>query len=169
MIRYRILVPALAVASAMFSGGAVAVAPADKAPAFAAPLIGSSGQLDTRALAGKVYYIDFWASWCGPCRASFPMLDKLYARHREQGFVVVGVNQDERLDDAQRFIDRIPVNFPLIADADHRIAESYKVSGMPSGILVDRSGVVRHVMRGFRGGEEEHLAGLIARLVGEAP
>ena len=167
MIRERILFTALAVVLAALSGGAAAVAPADKAPAFAAPLIGKSGQLDTRALSGKVYYIDFWASLCGPCRASFPMLDKLYAQHREQGFVVVGINQDDRLDDAQRFLERIPVNFPLIADADHRIAESYKVSGMPSGILVDRKGVVRHVVRGFRGGEEVHLAKLVTALIEE--
>lgn len=148
---------------------ALAVTPADRAPPFSAPLIGKSGQLDTRDLSGKVYYVDFWASWCAPCRASFPALDKLYVRHRERGFVVVGVNQDDTPDDARRFLERIPVSFPLIVDSDHRIARAYAVSGMPSGILVDRQGVVRHVVRGFRGGEEALLATLVAQLVGEAP
>lgn len=117
---------------------------------------------------GKVVYLDFWASWCGPCRQSFPALDRLYGQYRETGLVVVGVNQDDQAGDADRFLARTPASFPLIRDKDHRIAEAYAVAGMPSAVLIDRKGVVRYIHRGFRAGDEQALEDWIKRLLGES-
>jgi peroxiredoxin len=98
---------------------------------------------------GKVVYVDFWASWCVPCRLSMPALDALYRRNRERGFAVVGVNKDVSTADAQRFLTRVPVSFPLASDSGDVVARAFGVKAMPSGYLVDRKGVVRKVHRGF--------------------
>jgi peroxiredoxin len=101
------------------------------------------------ATRGKVVYVDFWASWCVPCRLSMPALDDLYGRKGQRGFVVVGVNKDVAAGDARRFLDRVPVHFPLVSDADDAIARAFAVKAMPSGYLIDRKGTIRHVHRGF--------------------
>lgn len=166
--------PLLTLAGALFSLAlhvtpASALMPAAHAPALSGPYLNKTGQLDGAELKGKVVYVDFWASWCGPCRASFPALDQLYGQHKDKGFVVVGINQDDRLEDARGFMARLPVGFPLIADPEHRLAEAFEVKGMPSAILVDRKGVVRHVHRGFRAGDEKEIAAHIEKLLGEQP
>jgi thiol-disulfide isomerase/thioredoxin len=148
---------------------AQAVAPASSAPALAGPYLNQPGRLSSQELKGKVVYVDFWASWCGPCRASFPVLDKLYGQHKDKGFVVLGINQDDRPEDAQAFLARIPVAFPLIVDSEHRLAADFEVKGMPSAILVDRKGIVRHVHRGFRSGDEKEIAALVEQLLAEQP
>jgi len=94
-------------------------------------------------------YVDFWASWCAPCRVSFPMLDALYRENGSRGFVVVGVNKDVSIDDAQKFLKKVPVTFTLVGDAKDAAAKAFDVKTMPSGYLVDRKGVVRKVHRGF--------------------
>lgn len=101
------------------------------------------------SLRGKVVYVDFWASWCAPCRVSFPVLDTLYRDNQSRGFVVVGVNKDMSLDDARKFLKKVPATFPLVADPKDATAKAFDVQAMPSGYLVDRKGVVRKVHRGF--------------------
>jgi cytochrome c biogenesis protein CcmG, thiol:disulfide interchange protein DsbE len=101
------------------------------------------------AQSGRVVYVDFWASWCVPCRKSMPALEALYRKHGAAGFAVVGVNKDVNDDDSRRFLERVPVTFTLVKDADDRIARSFRVKAMPSGYLVDRRGIVRRVHRGF--------------------
>jgi peroxiredoxin len=101
------------------------------------------------SLRGQVVYVDFWASWCVPCRLSMPALESFQRRFGARGFVVVGVNKDVALADARRFSARVAVTFPLAADADDRWARAFAVKAMPSGYLVDRRGVIRHVHRGF--------------------
>jgi peroxiredoxin len=114
-------------------------------------------------LKGKVVYVDFWASWCTPCLRSMPALRTLYGNHKDQGFVVIGVNKDVSGAEAERFLRRFPVSFPLVADADDAVAKAFDVKTMPSGYLIDRSGVVRQVLRGFTAETETALA-LAARL-----
>lgn len=127
----------------------------------------SGDQIDLAALKGQVVYVDFWASWCGPCKRSFPELDKLYAKHVGNGFEIVGINLDENTADAEGFLKQYPVTFPLGADPQGSSAEKFKVKGMPSAYLVDKKGVVRHVVVGFSDGEAEHLDKLITQLVAE--
>ncbi|MEO7743005.1 MAG: TlpA disulfide reductase family protein [Usitatibacter sp.] len=101
------------------------------------------------SLKGRVVYVDFWASWCVPCRLSMPALDALYKKHSAAGLTVIGVNKDTSPDAAQKFLERVPVGFPLARDEQDTIAKAFDVKAMPSGYLIDRKGVVRKVHRGF--------------------
>lgn len=101
-------------------------------------------------LRGKVVIVDFWASWCAPCREEMPVLERLYQRYREQGLVVVGVSVDRTERNARGFLRRTRVSFPIIHDSDHAIANRYSPPKMPSSYIVDRRGVIRYVHEGFR-------------------
>lgn len=118
---------------------------------FAALLSASAGatELDLQAYRGKVVYIDFWASWCAPCRESFPWLDQLERQFGPKNLVVIGVNVDHDRDSAERFLDQNFVSFPIVYDPLGKIASAYKVKGMPSAVLIDRAGQVRFEHIGF--------------------
>lgn len=114
---------------------------------------------------GKVVYIDFWASWCGPCRQSFPWMNDMHDRYADQGLVVVGVNLDEDRGEAMRFLDHIPARFPIVFHPEGNLPEAYGVQAMPSSYLVDREGRIVHRELGFQPGEQERLEGMIARML----
>jgi cytochrome c biogenesis protein CcmG, thiol:disulfide interchange protein DsbE len=118
-------------------------------------------------LRGRVAYVDFWASWCGPCRVSMPALDALYRKHGPRGFAVIGVNKDVDANERRRFLERVPVSFPWVPDDDDRLARGFGVKAMPSGYLVDRRGVVRRVHRGFTAETAAALEKEIEALLGE--
>lgn len=128
-----------------------------------------AAELDLSEYRGKVIYVDFWASWCGPCKQSFPWLDGLVTEYKSQNFVVIGVNVDKDRSRAERFLDETPANFPIVYDPKGELAASYKVAGMPGGVLIDRSGHVRFQHAGFsekqRGLYEEQLQTLLAETV----
>jgi len=128
--------------------------------------VAQSADLDLSAYRGKVVYVDFWASWCGPCRQSFPWLDGLVREYASQNFVVIGVNVDRDRDRAERFLDETPADFSIVYDPKGELATAYKVAGMPSGILIDRAGHVRFQHAGFsekqKGLYEEQLQTLLA-------
>lgn len=141
---------ALALAALLASIAAHALEPGAAAPAVSALPLGASGPaVHLAALRGKVVYVDFWASWCVPCRLSMPLLDALQRKHAARGFTVIGVNKDAALADAQRFLKRVPVGFLLVQDEKDEVAKAFDVKAMPSGYLIDRRGVVRRVHRGF--------------------
>ena len=120
------------------------------APALAMVSLAEGGKTITLAeFKGQVVYVDFWASWCVPCRLSMPALEDLYRRNKSRGFAVVGVNKDATAAEARRFLAKVPVSFPLVLDSADAAARGFDVNAMPSGYLVDRKGVVRHVHRGF--------------------
>jgi thiol-disulfide isomerase/thioredoxin len=104
---------------------------------------------------GKVVLVDFWASWCAPCKQSFPVLDKLQNTYGSKGLVVIGVGVDEKADAYQAFASKMKTSFPLIHDASHQAAAAYKPTTMPSSYLVDRKGVIRYVHTGFKVGKSE--------------
>jgi thiol-disulfide isomerase/thioredoxin len=125
-----------------------AVRAGDAAPAFVLPTL--QGQtIDLRALKGRVVYVDFWASWCAPCRRSFPWMNDLDARYRRDGLTIVGVNVDKRREDADRFLIDVPANFAIAFDPQGATPAAFDVKGMPSSYLVDRQGVVVAVEEGF--------------------
>ncbi|MBC8021618.1 MAG: TlpA family protein disulfide reductase [Burkholderiales bacterium] len=140
----------LAGLATFLSTHAAAVEAGMPAPALSMAALEASAPAITMAgLKGSVVYVDFWASWCVPCRLSMPALDELYRRNKSRGFAVVGVNKDATPADARRFLAKVPVTFPLVQDAADAAARGFDVKAMPSGYLVDRKGVVRHVHRGF--------------------
>ncbi|MDH5573024.1 MAG: TlpA family protein disulfide reductase [Gammaproteobacteria bacterium] len=98
---------------------------------------------------GQVVLINFWASWCGPCRAEMPVLEELYKRYQSKGFVVLGVNVDDNQTKAQDLLKKIPVSFPVLFDTDKNLTEKYQVDAMPSTFMVDRDGVLRAVHKGY--------------------
>ncbi len=115
------------------------------------------------ALKGKVVLVDFWASWCGPCRKSLPFLDQLQARYGAKGFQVVGVSLDQEVGNAQEFLDRTPVHFTLVSDTVGKSAEAYGVVAMPTSFLIDAEG---RIVARFEGGEhlKEEEAAVVALL-----
>jgi cytochrome c biogenesis protein CcmG, thiol:disulfide interchange protein DsbE len=155
------------VAAAILAGtvlGAAAVAPGDPAPAFAlATAAGETVALDK--LKGRVVYVDFWASWCGPCRHSFPWMNELQQKYGPAGFTVVGVNVDKRRPDAERFLQQTPATFTIVYDAAGKTPEAYGVKGMPSSYLVDASGKIVAVESGFRDEQKGELEARIRTLV----
>jgi thiol-disulfide isomerase/thioredoxin len=162
----RALACALAIA---ISPSALGVeAGADVPDISAARIAEPATPLALKSLRGQVVYVDFWASWCVPCRLSMPALDALYRENRARGFTVVGVNKDVSGEDAGRFLKRVPVTFPLVHDANDAAARAFDVKAMPSGYLVDRRGVVRKVHRGFTTDTAAELAREIEALLKEA-
>jgi thiol-disulfide isomerase/thioredoxin len=143
-------------------GIACALQPGNPMPEVAPPqLAAPAAPLAFTSFRGSVVYVDFWASWCVPCRVSMPALEALYRKYRGMGLRVVGVNKDVARADAQRFLERVAVSFPLVADPGDAVARAFGVQAMPSGYLVDRRGVVRYVHRGFT---EESASALAAEI-----
>jgi cytochrome c biogenesis protein CcmG, thiol:disulfide interchange protein DsbE len=113
-------------------------------PVHAAP------SLDLASLGGRVVYLDFWASWCGPCRQSFPWMETLKSTYGAQGLEIITINLDRDRADADKFIKRFNPTFDVRFDPKGELAEFYKVQGMPSSVLIDRHGVTRFTHVGFR-------------------
>jgi cytochrome c biogenesis protein CcmG/thiol:disulfide interchange protein DsbE len=124
-------------------------------------------QLDLTAYRGKVVYLDFWASWCAPCRRSFPWLDGLQRQHGPEGFVVIAVNVDTDRALASGFLAEVPVGFKVAYDPQGRLAAEWRLLGMPSSFLIDRTGKVRASHQGFRKGDEAARAAEIVALLAE--
>ncbi|MGD0961446.1 MAG: TlpA disulfide reductase family protein [Methylomonas sp.] len=122
---------------------------------------------DMQRFKGKVVYVDFWASWCGPCVESFPYMNKLNNELKDKGLQVIGVNLDENSDDAITFLKTTPAQFLVAADTGAQCAKDFGVKAMPSTYLVDRKGVVREVHYGFRAGEAEEFRGKVEQLLAE--
>ena len=98
----------------------------------------------------RLVYLDFWASWCVPCRHSFPWLNEMQEKYREDGLVVIGINLDREADKAEKFLDKYPARFSLVSDPDGLLGERYRLQGMPSSVILDSSGNELHRHIGFR-------------------
>ncbi len=118
-------------------------------------------------LRGKVVIVDFWASWCDPCREEMPVLERMYQRYKDQGLVVVGVSVDRNARNARGFLRRTPVSFPIVHDGGHGIADRYSPPRMPSSYIIDRRGVIRHVHEGFRSGDGQRMEREVRALLRE--
>src|ERR1700690_972801 len=125
--------------------------------------------LDLQAYRGKVVYIDFWASWCAPCRESFPWLDQLERQFGSQNLVVIGVNVDHDRDSAERFLNQNFASFPIVYDPLGTIATAYKVKGMPSAVLIDRAGQIRFEHIGFSSKKTGEYEDQLQTLLNEPP
>ncbi len=117
------------------------------------------------ALRGKVVIVDFMASWCGPCKESLPLLNKLYLRYRDHGLVVLGVSVDEKVENLDKFLKQIPIAFSVVHDSAHKAAGGYAPSRMPSSFVVDKQGTIRFVHGGFHAGDEKKLEDEVRQLL----
>ncbi|WP_374349512.1 TlpA family protein disulfide reductase [Chitinimonas sp.] len=159
---YRLLLVALLA----FSQPLLAAAPGQAAPPLA--LADGQGQtLDLASLRGKLVYVDFWASWCGPCRQSFPFMNQLLKQYGDAGLVVLAVNVDAEAKDAAAFLARYPAQFTVLYDAAGNSAKAWAVAGMPSSYLIDRQGRVRASHLGFRADSAAKITSEIDALLKE--
>ena len=132
----------------------------DSAPAFSLAMADGK-PVSLASLRGNVVYVDFWASWCVPCKRSFPWMNALHERHRGEGFAIVAINVDKRRPDAERFLRDVPATFPVVFDAAGATPAAFDVKGMPSSYLIDRNGIVVAIEEGFH---DDHVAALEARI-----
>nr|WP_174624795.1 TlpA disulfide reductase family protein [Candidatus Methylobacter favarea] len=144
-----------------------AVEAGGKAPDCGLTSMRDAQRIELRQFSGKVLYVDFWASWCGPCVKSFPFLNSLHEKFSKEGLQILGVNLDENPADAREFLGKYPADFTVAADANEQCARDFDVKAMPSSYLIDRQGVVRHIRLGFRPGEAKELQSLVERLLAE--
>ena len=104
---------------------------------------------------GQVVLLNFWATWCGPCRQELPHLNRIYDKYRSAGFVLLGVNIDDDPRLATELAAKLGLKFPVLLDGDKKVSRVYDMSAMPATLVIDRDGRVRHIHRGYRDGVEK--------------
>lgn len=117
--------------------------------------------------AGKIILIDFWASWCGPCRLSFPWMNEMQAKYADQGFEIIAINLDSETQAAQEFLAEVPAHFTLAFDPEGSSAEHMQVEAMPMSYLIDREGQIRFRMMGFNSDKKSEHEAHIQTLLNE--
>jgi thiol-disulfide isomerase/thioredoxin len=145
---------------------AVASDPTGPAPEFILPAKGGS-QLDLAKYKGQVVMINFWASWCGPCRQEMPLLEDIYKKYNKLGFTLIGVNVEPDSKAADDWLKQTPVSFPVGYDKDSKVSRLYDVSGMPSTVIIDRKGNLRFLHHGYKPGDESEYLNSIRSLIRE--
>ena len=125
--------------------------------------------LNLAAYKGKVVYIDFWASWCGPCKESFPWMKKIHQQHQQDGLVILAVNVDQDKKLADQFLSEFNPDFKVIFDKNGKLAEDFKVNSMPSSYVIDRQGKPRFKHKGFHGTKQNQYEGELQSLLNEKP
>lgn len=153
----------LALAAALSTGAAHAVEAGQPAPDIELQYGGGTQKLSD--MKGKVVYLDFWASWCVPCRQSFPWMNEMQRKYGPQGLQVVGVNLDAKRADADQFLAQVPAQFAVAFDAKGDSAKRAGVKGMPTSLLIDAQGKVVMVHQGFREDERAELEAKLAAAV----
>jgi peroxiredoxin len=140
----------------------------DKAPEFSGNAHGG-GTVKLSDFAGKAILVDFWASWCGPCRQEMPFLVGQYALNKDKGFVVLGVNVDKDAKNLNKFLAGLEVkpDFPIVHDPQSKICPLYGLEGMPTSVLIDRKGIVRFRHVGFKPETKDELIKEINTLITE--
>lgn len=156
----------IAALAALLVAVAAPATTADTAPGFALP--DATGNTVTLAdFEGQVVLINFWASWCGPCREEMPLLDQLSERYGPLGFTMLGINVEEDSTLADRFLEGTPVDFPILYDRENSVSQLYDVIAMPTTVIVDRQGQVRYVHHGYEPGNENEYQDQIRALIRE--
>jgi peroxiredoxin len=135
-----------------------------QAPAFTLQSV--DGKTVTLAqFKGDVVMINFWASWCGPCRQEMPLLDDIYKQYKDMGFVLIGVNVEPDAHNANAWLAKTPVSYPILSDPKSAVSQLYQVQAMPTTVIIDRQGVVRYMHNGYLPGDENQYMNSIRALI----
>lgn len=131
--------------------------------------LGSSKQINTRLaeLRGNVIMLNFWATWCNPCRVEMPKLQKIYQQYKDIGFLILGVNIDKNSVKAAKMARDLGAKFPILFDKTQKVSKLYSIKAMPMTILIDRDGKIRYLYQGYKAGYEEKYAKAVRTLVRE--
>ena len=159
---WLVLMAALFLVTAAASGWA-----ADRAPDFTLKAVQDGKEYSLSQFKGKVVLINFFTFFCGPCRQEMPVLEQLYKKYKAAGFTLLGVNVEPKSADAEGFLKSTPVSFPILFDPDSKVSKLYEVSGMPSTVILDRTGKVRFIHHGYKPGEESEYLDQIRSLLRE--
>ena len=116
---------------------------------------------------GEVVIVNFWATWCGPCRQEMPLLDEIYAKYRRAGLTLFSVNIDDETDRAAEMAQTLKVSYPVLFDQRKDVARSFDVGTLPVTVLIDRAGVVRYVSEGYKPGYEKRYTERLRELLNE--
>ncbi len=127
------------------------------APTFALESVNGKGKVDLAQWKGKVVLVDFWATWCEPCKKSFPKLEELRVKYAASGFEIVAVSEDDEQNGVKEFGTTYGAKFPLLWDKDKSLANQWHPPNMPSSFILDKKGVVRFVHLGYHDGEEKEI------------
>jgi thiol-disulfide isomerase/thioredoxin len=160
----RVLGALIAMGMALHAATAAGLDKGAAAPRFELP--GRAGAVQLAKFRGKLVYLDFWASWCGPCRQSFPWMNEMQARYGARGLQVVGVNVDAKSEDADSFLAETPARFPIAFDPAGTTPRAYGIKGMPSSVLVGPDGTVLHTHAGFKEADRAELEKVIQNALG---
>ena len=164
--RARSLTAVLTVFAAVLSFTATADIVGKPAPDFALrSMQGPSMRLSEHL--GEVVVINFWATWCGPCRQEMPLLDALYGKYKQAGLVLLSVNIDDKVEPAIEMAQTLKVSYPVLFDARKEVSRAFDVGAMPVTVLVDRAGVVRYVSEGYKPGYEKRYTDKLRELLNE--
>ena len=144
----------LGVALALAAAAAAAAPGGNAAPDFTLRTLDGSN-LRLQEQRGQVVLINFWATWCGPCRQEMPLLNRLHEKYRGAGFVLLGVNVDEDPRNAAGLAGKLGVTFPVLFDAGKKVSQLYNLKAMPTTVLIDRDGQVRHLHLGYQDGHAD--------------
>jgi len=123
--------------------------------------------LNLKEQRGNIIMINFWASWCGPCRKEMPVLEKFYRKYNDLGVYVWGVNVEQENQAGRDFLKDLNLTFPIFFDQTNTLSATYQVKAMPTTVIVDRNGIIRYVFRGYKSGYEKKYAKAIKKLIRE--
>lgn len=164
--RMKTLLGALAVAL-LIASTASALTSGDAPPAIDMP-DQAGKKVDLNELKGKVVLVDFWASWCGPCKQEMPVLEELHKKYAKEGLVIVGINIDNNPKKMNNFLRGTPVTFRIIHDRKLNVASKYEPETMPSSYFIARDGKIRYIHEGFRKKDATEFEERIKALLAEA-
>jgi peroxiredoxin len=166
MRSWKSLICTVILASSLLAAGAQALDEGARLPEIGLNDL-SGKRVDLASLKGKVVIVDFWATWCAPCKQELPLLEKLYQKYKGRGLVILGVSVDQEEANVGAFVKQLKLSFPIVHDKAHSVADRVKPPKMPSSYVVDRNGVVRHLHGGFRSGDEGKIESEINALLGQ--
>jgi peroxiredoxin len=146
-------------------------------PASASDISGKASDFTLKSRSGKnlrlsdfrgnVVLLNFWASWCGPCRQEMPLLEAMYKKYKKLGFTILGVNVEQDSGKANAYLSDVSVSFPILYDTSNKASKLYNVSAMPTTIIIDRNGNMRYLHKGYKPGYEKDYKKQVKTLIRE--